>query len=229
MITKKLCIKCNIEKDSLLFVSNTNSCKECMKEYKKNYRIKNIEKLRKSGIDYYYLNREDILKKRKEHYESNSDQKIEYQRQYSINNKEKVAKYKSEHTKKNKDKITKYKTTYQRNRRKTDPIFKLKSSISKLIRQSFKKKGLLKSNKTIEILGCSIEEFKNHLESKFTDNMNWSNHGYVWDIDHIIPLCTAISEEDVIRLNHYLNLQPLDSIINRNIKRGKVNFYSGNT
>lgn len=59
--------------------------------------------------------------------------------------------------------------------------------------------------------------------------MNWENRGlyngelnYGWDIDHIIPLSSARTEEDVIRLNHYTNLQPLCSKMNRDIKRSNV-------
>ena len=59
--------------------------------------------------------------------------------------------------------------------------------------------------------------------------MNWSNHGlyngqlnYGWDIDHIIPLSSVKTEEDVIRLNHYTNLQPLCSFVNRVIKRDRI-------
>ena len=59
--------------------------------------------------------------------------------------------------------------------------------------------------------------------------MSWENKGlyngelnYGWDIDHIIPLDTAKTEEDVIRLNHYSNLQPLCSKINRDIKKNNL-------
>ena len=61
--------------------------------------------------------------------------------------------------------------------------------------------------------------------------MNWENKGlyngtfnFGWDIDHIIPLSSASCKEDIIRLNHYTNLQPLCSKINREIKRNKINF-----
>ena len=54
--------------------------------------------------------------------------------------------------------------------------------------------------------------------------MSWENYGVVWDIDHIIPLSTALTEEDVLKLNHYTNLQPLDSYINRFVKRDKLNY-----
>ena len=61
--------------------------------------------------------------------------------------------------------------------------------------------------------------------------MSWNNHGkynkelnYGWDIDHIIPVSSATSEEQLIKLNHYSNLQPLCSKINRDIKKNKLNF-----
>ena len=43
-----------------------------------------------------------------------------------------------------------------------------------------------------------------------------------WDIDHIVPLSSAKTEEDLIKLNHYTNLQPLCSQTNRYIKRDKI-------
>ena len=73
-----------------------------------------------------------------------------------------------------------------------------------------------------------MEFFKDYLEKLFTDQMNWENYGIIWDIDHIIPISSAITEEDIIRLNHYTNLQPLDSYINRYIKKDKVDFYDQN-
>ena len=121
-----------------------------------------------------------------------------------------------------------HKAKYYRERRKIDCMFALKSGIVRLIRQSFIKNGYLKKSKTQEILGCTYEEFKVYLESKFQPWMNWDNKGkyngelnYGWDIDHIIPLSSAKTEEDVYKLNHYTNLQPLCSKINRDIKRDK--------
>jgi hypothetical protein len=59
--------------------------------------------------------------------------------------------------------------------------------------------------------------------------MTWDNHGlyngtemFGWDIDHIIPLSSAINETDIIKLNHYSNLQPLCSKINRDVKRNNL-------
>ena len=105
---------------------------------------------------------------------------------------------------------------------KTIPLFKLKSSIRRTIKNSIKRKNIQKKSKTIEILGCSIKEFKEYLESKFESWMNWENYGiyngelnYGWDVDHIIPLSSAKSEDELLKLFHYTNLQPLCSKINR--------------
>lgn len=197
-----------------------------MAEYKKNHRAENSEKVKEYMSNYYDLNKDVILDRLKENYNLNKERKIEYQKKYAEENKEKIKEYKSNHSKKNREKITKYKSNYQRERRKTDPLFKLKFTISGLIRKSFKNKGISKNKKSTEILGCDITFFKIYLENLFTSEMNWDNHGKVWDIDHIVPLSTAITEEDVIKLNHYSNLQPLDSYINRNVKRDKTDFYN---
>ena len=82
------------------------------------------------------------------------------------------------------------------------------------------------------ILGCSFEEFKYYIGAKFESWMNWNNYGlyngelnYGWDIDHIIPVSTAKTEEDIIKLNHYTNLQPLCSYINRYVKKDIIRYF----
>ena len=206
----KICIKCKEGKELELFVKTKNSCKECEKEYKRSHREKNKEKLKESAAKYYENNKDSILERVANNYSNNKEKKLEYQKTYASLNKEKISAYKME---------------YQRNRRRTDNVYKLKYVVGRLIRNSLKCKGLSKSKKSIEILGCSIEFFKTYIEERFIDNMSWENYGTYWDIDHRIPLSTAVTEEQVLKLNHYTNLQPLDSNINRNIKRDKVDFY----
>lgn len=207
---EKVCIKCKVSKDISLFVKTKNSCKDCEKEYKKNYRKLNSEYLRNKDKEYYNENKEKICNMQKENYSKNKEKKIEYQKEYASLNREKISKYKME---------------YQRNRRNNDPIFKLKYVVGRLIRNSLKCKGLSKNKKSIDILGCDIQFFKNYIEEMFIDDMSWENYGKVWDIDHKIPLASATTEEEVLRLNHYTNLQPLDSYINRNVKRDKLDFF----
>jgi hypothetical protein len=93
----------------------------------------------------------------------------------------------------------------------------------------------LKSNITTDefktFVGCDIDFFIQHIESQFEPWMNWENRSkfgckvipnQTWDIDHIIPLCTAKIKNDVIRLNHYTNLRPLCAYENRFVKKGFV-------
>jgi hypothetical protein len=220
----KICIKCGIEKELILFVKTKNSCKECESLYKKEYALRNKEKLKEKSKEYYSKNKDSIKEREKERYNLDRERKLTYQKEYSEENREKIKKYKSEYSRINREKIRSYKTNYQRERRKNDPIFKLKSVISRIIRNSIKCKGLSKNKKSIDILGCDIEFFKNYLEERFVGDMSWDNYGVIWDIDHIIPLSSAINEDDVIKLNHYTNLQPLDSYTNRFIKRDKIDF-----
>ena len=76
------------------------------------------------------------------------------------------------------------------------------------INEVMRRKGWNKSKKSIEILGCTKEQFAKHIESQFKEGMNWSNKGE-WHIDHIIPLASAINKQEVYKLCHHTNLQPL--------------------
>jgi len=116
-------------------------------------------------------------------------------------------------------------------RLKNDHLFKLGCNLRSLIRSSFVLGGFKKNTKTQVILGCSFLELKNYFESKFEPWMTWENRGlyngekfYGWDIDHIIPVSSANTIEELIKLNHYSNLQPLCSYINRVVKRDSLNW-----
>jgi hypothetical protein len=93
-------------------------------------------------------------------------------------------------------------------RMETGPLYKFRKSLSSNIRKSFKRGGFSKTSRTHKILGEEWLVIKEYFESKFTEGMSWENYGK-WRIDHILPISTATCEEDVIRLNHYTNLQPL--------------------
>ena len=60
----------------------------------------------------------------------------------------------------------------------------------------------------MDYIGCNIQYVREWLEYNFTNEMNWDNYGD-WHLDHIKPLCLSENYEDLIRLNHYTNLQPL--------------------
>lgn len=82
--------------------------------------------------------------------------------------------------------------------------------------------GYYKRSKTTDLLGCDFNKLKNHLESKFAIGMNWDNYGK-WHIDHIVPIASAKTEDEIVALNHYTNLQPLWA--EDNIRKGaKLDF-----
>ena len=183
---------------------------------------KNPEDKKNNRKKYYLNNKEKI----NEYAKNNKDIKKKSNKKYSENNKEKIKLWSKEYYLTNKEKIREYKRLYTSNRMKSDPLFKLTKSIKNLIGNSIRRNGYKKLSRTELILGCSFNKFKEHIESKFEPWMTWENRGlyngelnYGWDLDHIIPSSSAITEEDMIKLNHYTNLQPLCSYINRDIKR----------
>lgn len=225
----KVCTKCKIEKDICNFTKKGNGlasmCKSCKSEYDKEYRLKNDSRIK----EYNKNNAEKISKQRKEYRQKNKEQLKTKRLQSYQENKEIINERKKEYRKKSKEKIKIYNHNYRKKKKQTDPLFRLKHLISNMIRQSFKRYGYTKNSKTHEILGCSYEEFKHHIESQWEDWMSWDNHGlyngelnYGWDIDHVIPSSSAKTEKDVYSINHYTNLKPLCSYVNRYVKRNNT-------
>lgn len=103
-----------------------------------------------------------------------------------------------------------------------DIVFRLSRIIRSMINQAFKNKGFGKGKLAIEILGCDFPSFKKHIEDQFSPGMHWDNHGE-WHLDHIIPLATAKTPEQLIELNYHKNLQPLWAI--DNLRKGKKLIY----
>ena len=191
----------------------------------KKYREENREILCLRNKKYYENNKEIITKKNTEYVNNNLKKTKEYKQQWAKENEERLKIKRKKYYKDNKDELNKK----LRERIKNDILFSLTSKIRKNILKVFRERGFEKNNKTAEILGCSFAFFKEYIESKFEPWMTWENRGlyngalnFGWDIDHIIPLITAKTKEDIIKLNHYTNLQPLCSKINRVIKKGRV-------
>jgi len=131
----------------------------------------------------------------------------EYVKNWTIKNKSRRLEIQKKYRDENKESCLKLVREYKKKKYQTDLIFRLKDNISSSIRRYLTVK---KSKKTIDILGCNIEFFIEYIESKFTDGMTWDNHTkFGWHLDHIIPLSSASTEEDLYKLNHYTNYQPL--------------------
>jgi hypothetical protein len=136
-----------------------------------------------------------------------------YRAEYYKNNRETLLIKKKDYHIKNREKRIKYNTEYHKKRIKSDPIYKFSCRTIGLIHNSFKRDkclNLKKNTKTVEILGCSIEEFRNYILSKCPKDTKMEDFNmYGYHIDHIIPISLAKSEEEVIKLCHYTNLQPM--------------------
>jgi hypothetical protein len=183
----KICRKCNEIKNVCEFYKNSHSkdnlrsnCKVCQNKNTTNWKKNNPEKYK------------DIQKK---FIDGNPGISNIYAKKW-IN--------------KNKDRIKDYNSRYKKEKYNSDLLFKLKTNYRNRLKDVFRDYGYIKNNRSIDYLGCDIEFLKNHLESQFTDGMTWDNKGfYGWHIDHIIPLSSAKSEEEILKLCHYTNLQPL--------------------
>jgi hypothetical protein len=128
---------------------------------------------------------------------------------WEVNNKDTVKENKRTYYLRNKDKIIARNREYQKEKYK-DINFKLKVILRSRLNSAIKNNQKIGS--AVEDLGCSIEELKAHIESKFQDGMswdNWSKDG--WHIDHIVPLASfdLTNEEEFKKACHYTNLQPL--------------------
>ena len=111
-----------------------------------------------------------------------------------------------------------------------DSLFKFQVDFRKRLRIQIKARGYTKKSTTYEITGITYQGLKEHLEGLWEPWMSWDNYGkykigtfnYGWDIDHIIPTSTAKTEEELLKLNHYTNLKPLCSKVNRDIKKDNL-------
>ena len=224
---EKKCNICDSVKKITEFYKNQTRCKLCTKQYA----IDNKNKIKEYKKSYREKNRDILIEIDKEYYKKNKDIIREKQNIYYLKNKDIIRNIQKEYRETNKDILSIKGPLYSKkyyDKNKGDVLFKLVKRCRSMIGNSLRGNGYLKESKTESILGCSFKEFKLYLESKFEPWMNWANYGlfngelnYGWDIDHIIPLDSVENEEDIIKLNHYTNLQPLCSYTNRHIKMYK--------
>jgi len=159
-------------------------------------RLKNAEKVKQ-------YNKEWIIKN-KERYDA-------YMKEYSIKKREHKSIYNKEWVKNNRDKKRETHRLGQR-RRRQDETYNFYCHIRSFILASFKrnKRNITKTLKSEIILGCTLDKFRVYVLSKCPEGTTLKDFGrYGYHIDHIIPISTANTKEEVIKLCHYTNLQPL--------------------
>lgn len=212
----QVCSCCNIEKslENFYFRKDTNSyrreCIECRKLKDKEKYMKNKNKLNESSKEYYQNNKKQIVKRKKQYYIDNKEYFAEKNKQYREKHREKLNEYAKHYRQKNQNKITAKRKEKRHNDKKYYYEIYFRNKINNYLNRYGK---INKKNNIQEILGCNYEEFKKHIEDKFQDGMSWENRKD-WHLDHIIPLSTAKNYEDLVRLNHYTNFQPLWAVDN---------------
>lgn len=189
----KICTKCKEDKELSEFNKNRPECKECAKPISKAY------------------------------YEKNRDKSITYSRKYRITNKDKIKKYNEENKERDYQyqlkwyKTEKGKASRAKYLRKWRANNTVQSRLRSRTNAAFRCSKWYKNAGTVTLIGCDFKTAHNHIESQFTGSMSWENRNE-WHIDHIIPLASATTEEELIKLCHYTNLQPL--WVEDNLRKG---------
>ena len=202
----KTCKKCNTTKDIKDFNNRKDSrdgkdiyCKKCKYAFRKQWI---------SSPDVARLQKEKHTTKSRERYAKNPIQRKLANNKWQQNNREKISEYHKLYLVNNREKINAYQRQYAFNRKKQDINFKMRANLRS--RVSIAIVNNQKSGSAIKDLGCSIEELKLYLESKFQTGMSWENYGE-WEIDHIKPLSAfdLSDREQFKQACHYTNLQPM--------------------
>jgi hypothetical protein len=180
------------------------------KAYMKEYDSKNKEHIKEYIKEYHLKNKEHI-----------KEYKKVYMKKYHLKNKEKRQEYMKEYNKeyrlKNKEHAKEYRiknrakfSAYVKRRHDTEPNFKLVRNLRRRILDALK--GTTKSAHTMELIGCTPDALRRHMESLFEPWMTWENQGRGgWHVDHI-KACAKFDLTDPAQQRecfNYTNLQPL--------------------
>lgn len=237
---KKICKTCGDTKflSEYPYVRTRNvheaHCRICKNKKAVQYRIDNYsrdgEKNKKYAKEYFLNNREKQLEYRRNRYKTyNRDEQLEKRRIWYRNNKKRHAENRERYERENKDRLKEARRKWENKRFLEDVNYKLHKTLSGRIRNELKTK-CKKSDKTEELIGCSIEELKLYIQNQFIEGMNWDNwcvNG--WHIDHRVPLSWFNLENENCRklAFSYKNMQPLwgaDNIKKKNYFSHKIIF-----
>jgi len=187
-------------------------------EYKHQWYLKNKDKCIKKSKENYIKNFKNISKKYKKNYIKNKEKILEYQKKYYSLNKEIVKEKVKKYRLKNKIKIRECKRKWKLEKIKTDPSYRIKENLRH--RTYMALKGNIKSKRTIDLLGTSIDSLWIHLEKTFKLGMTKDNYGKIWHVDHKIP-CAAFDltkPKEQVKCFHFTNLQAL--FVKENLSKG---------
>jgi len=195
-ITEKVCKFCNDK-----FIIKNAHQRFCSEECNKLHTKEKNHKI-------YLNNKKEILEYRKEHYQKNKEVVRRGNKEWILKHPEKMKQYNKKYydkpETKEKRRIKLKKKYYN------DEKYKLMVNLRTRIKMALKHD--VKNGQSLELIGCSIQQLKEHLERQFKPGMNWKNYNFKgWHIDHIIPISSfdLSKKEEQKKCFHYTNLQPL--------------------
>lgn len=223
-LVKKTCTKCGVEKALEAFdrkkegkLGRASWCKTCVRDYNRAHvqrpEVRERKRARKRQPEYNawkraYAQRPENKEKLRAYRQRPKyrEWKRAYQQRPEYKKWERAYRQRPESKEWKRD----YLRSYVRDRYRTDRAFKLMWNLRRRVRHALK--GTCKSARTLELLGCTVEELRVHLEAQFKPGMTWENQGrYGWHVDHIRP-CASFDMSDPEQQRacfHYTNLQPL--------------------
>lgn len=220
----KWCGKCKKTFDLSCFSNiKDKTCRECNGKRAVAWRNRNLERANETRKAWRSKNSEKQKETTKRRRAKNPELARQKEREWYKNNKEKIRARKKELYYQDHEKTKEYFKLWVREQRENNPLFVLAMRIRQRTRYSFVRRKISKNKSTQEMLGCNWEEFKAHIESQFTEGMSWDRFKEI-HIDHVIPLASATTEEELIKLAHYTNLQPLWAKDNMS-KGAKMGYY----
>ena len=144
--------------------------------------------------------------------DSNKEYVSEKSKKWYSENKDKWNNYIKEYRKNNVDKIRQIKRDYERNRKASDPLYKLITNFRTAIWTVLKESNVDKYGHYFDVLQYSPDELINHLEKQFKDDMTWDNYG-IWHVDHKLPITSfdiqEMGDEEFMKCWSLDNLQPM--------------------
>lgn len=187
------------------------------------WRQENVDRNKQLKADWYQKHRAEISVRQKAAYAERTkdipkrvlltdaekkERKREYTKRYREENRDRIISARKASWQKQ---YPKWKAARER-RFKENPEFLLRHRLR--VRMKHALKGELKAAKTMDLIGCSSEELRRHIESLWRSNMRWSNYGFGsgrWQLDHVRPLAlfSLADHDQQMAAFHYTNLQPL--------------------
>lgn len=188
--------------------SGGGACVECDRIRSSAHYKKNSEKIKARSKQWAAENADAKKAYDTAYYQANSEKLKQRTRDWGIKNPKLKQARNDAWNAANPEKARTHQREYEKRRLASDPMFALRARMQSAIRGSLIKGGYTKRSRTHEYLGCSFDEFKRHIEKQFLKGMTWENRR-LWHLDHLRPVSSAKTEEELIAIHHFTNLRPL--------------------